>query len=164
MRRLGTAFEDADLAGAIRIMPILMRRLSNTSSISNGAAFGALILAQAAHSVEEYVGRLWEVFPPAAFLTSLISADRELGFIVINCVLVSFGIWCYLWPIRGGRRSAAAVAWFWVILETVNGIVHSVWSFQQGGYTPGLITAPALLVLSLFLASRLRSTSGALAP
>jgi hypothetical protein len=27
--------------------------------------FGALVLAQAAHAVEEYVGRLWESFPPA---------------------------------------------------------------------------------------------------
>ncbi len=34
-------------------------------------AFGALIVAQASHSVEEYVGRLWESFPPARFLTGL---------------------------------------------------------------------------------------------
>jgi hypothetical protein len=31
------------------------------------AASGALILTQAAHSVEEYVGRLWESFPPLAW-------------------------------------------------------------------------------------------------
>jgi len=28
-------------------------------------AFGGLVLAQAAHSLEEYVGRLWESFQPA---------------------------------------------------------------------------------------------------
>ena len=47
-------------------------------------AFGALVLVQAAHSVEEYLGRLWESFPPAQALTGLISQDREFGFLVID--------------------------------------------------------------------------------
>src|SRR5712692_8631863 len=54
--------------------------------------FGTLVLAQAAHSMEEYVGRLWESFPPARFLTGLISQDLERGFIVINVSLVAFGL------------------------------------------------------------------------
>jgi hypothetical protein len=37
------------------------------------AVFGVLVLAQAAHSVEEYVGRLWESFPPARFVSGLTS-------------------------------------------------------------------------------------------
>ena len=55
-------------------------------------AFGVLVLAQAAHSVEEYVGRLWESFPPARFLTGLLSQDLERGFLVINVSLVAFGL------------------------------------------------------------------------
>ncbi len=61
-------------------------------------AFGALVATQTAHSVEEYIGRLWESFPPARFLTGMISPDRELGFIVINITLVAFGIWCLIFP------------------------------------------------------------------
>ena len=53
--------------------------------------FGALVLAQAAYPVEEYVGRLWETFPPARFLTGLVSQDLERGFLVLNVALVAFG-------------------------------------------------------------------------
>ncbi len=56
--------------------------------------FLALIGVQSLHSLEEYVFRLWETFPPARFLTGLVSADLERGFIVINVSLVVLGIWC----------------------------------------------------------------------
>lgn len=118
--------------------------------------FAALVIAQAAHSVEEYAGRLWESFPPATFLTGLISSDREAGFIVINGALVAFGVWCVLWPVRLGWRSARSLAWFWVALQTINGVGHPLWSLRQGGYTPGVFTAPVLLVLALLLAAQLR--------
>lgn len=120
--------------------------------------FGALIAAQTAHSVEEYLGRLWESFPPAAFLTGLVSSDRELGFVVLNCALVAFGFWCLFWPVRRGWPSAVAVAWFWVALETINGIGHPAWSLRQQAYTPGVLTAPILLALALYLASQLVRT------
>jgi hypothetical protein len=118
--------------------------------------FSALVLAQAAHSVEEYVGRLWESFPPAAFVTGLISSDHRLGFIIFNTALVAFGVWCVLWPVRHEWRSAASLAWFWIILETINGVGHPAWTLREGGYTPGVITAPLLLVLALYLAIQLR--------
>ena len=51
-------------------------------------AFGALVLAQLAHSVEEYAGRLWETFPPARFVSGLISADLERGFVIANVSLI----------------------------------------------------------------------------
>ena len=35
--------------------------------------FLLLILAQAAHSIEEYVSKLYEVFAPARFVSSLVS-------------------------------------------------------------------------------------------
>jgi hypothetical protein len=101
------------------------------------AAFGALVLAQAAHSVEEYVGRLWGSFPPARFLTGLISHHLERGFLVINVSLVAFGLWCFLWPVRRGWPSAVALASVWVAMEVINGIGYSLWTLSQGGYTPG---------------------------
>jgi len=77
-------------------------------------AFGALVLTQAAHSVEEYVGRLWETFPPARFMTELVSEDQKLGFLLLNVALVAFGVWCFLWPIRRDWPSAVLLAWIWV--------------------------------------------------
>lgn len=119
-------------------------------------AFGALVLAQAAHSVEEYAGRLWESFPPARFLTGLISRDLETGFLVINTALVAFGVWCFLWPVRRGWPSAIPLAWVWVTIQIINGVGHPLWSLRQGGYTPGVATAPVLLILALHLAHQLR--------
>ena len=119
-------------------------------------AFGALILAQAAHSIEEYVGRLWETFPPARFLCGLVSNDLERGFLVINVSVVAFGVWCFMWPVRRAWPSAAGFAWTWVVVEVINGIGHPLWSLRVGGYTPGLATAPALLVVALVVAKRLR--------
>lgn len=116
------------------------------------ATFGALILAQAAHSLEEYGGRLWESFPPARFVTGLVSQDLERGFVVINVALVAVGLWCFLWPVLRGWPSATPLAWVWIVLEVINGIGHSLWTVRQGGYTPGVATAPVLFVLAVYLA------------
>ena len=122
-------------------------------------AFGALVLAQAAHSTEEYVGRLWESFPPARWVTGLVSQDLERGFVAINVALVAFGIWCLVWPIRRLWPSARWLAWGWATIEVINGTVHPLWSLRQGGYTPGVATAPFLLILALVLAQQLRGGS-----
>jgi hypothetical protein len=119
-------------------------------------AFGALVLVQAAHSVEEYVGHLWESFPPARFVTGLVSQDHEQGFVVLNVALIGFGLWCVLWPVRRGWPSAVKLAWAWVAVEIINGIAHPLWTLRQGGYTPGVATAPVLLVLAVYLARQLR--------
>jgi hypothetical protein len=119
------------------------------------AAFGALIVAQAAHSVEEYLGRLWETFPPARWLTGLLTADLERGFLIINLSLVAFGVWCFLGPVRRGWPSAIPLAWGWVVLEVINGVGHPLWTLRQGGYTPGVATAPLLLILAVYLSSQL---------
>jgi len=121
------------------------------------ATFAALILAQAAHSVEEYVGRLYDVFPPARLVAGLVSNDRERGFIIVNAALIAFGAWCVLGPARRGLPAAAPLAWFWVVLETINGIGHPLWALSERRYTPGAATAPLLLALALFLAWQLRA-------
>jgi hypothetical protein len=121
------------------------------------STFGILVFTQAAHSTEEYVGRLWETFPPARLLTGAISSDREVVFVVINVTLIAFGLWCLVVPIRRAWPSAAAFIWFWIILETVNGVGHPLWTQLQRGYTPGVLTAPLLLVIALYLAFQLRS-------
>jgi hypothetical protein len=118
--------------------------------------FGALVVVQTAHSVEEYIGHLWESFPPARFITGLVSSNLERGFVILNVLLLAFGAWCFLWPVRRGWSVAASLTWFWVVIEIINGIGHLLWSLREGGYTPGLVTAPVLLVLALYLAYQLR--------
>jgi hypothetical protein len=115
------------------------------------AAFLALVLAQSAHSAEEYVGRLWESFPPARFVSGLISSDLERGFVLANVALVAFGHRCWAWPVRRGWPSAVPLAWAWVAVETINGIGHPLWTLLQGKYTPGVGTAPLLLILAIYL-------------
>jgi hypothetical protein len=108
------------------------------------------------HSIEECLGRLWESFPPARFIAGLVSTDHGLGFVTLNVLLVAFGTWCYLWPVRRQWAIAVSLAWFWAVIETINGIGHSLWSVMQREYTPGLGTAPVLFVLAIYLASQLR--------
>ena len=102
-----------------------------------------LILAQAAHSIEEYLTGLYQVFAPARFVSSLISNNLPLGFLVFNAGLVAFGLWCWAVPVRSGWTAAAGFAWFWIILELGNGLGHCGLALRQGSYFPGLITAPA---------------------
>jgi hypothetical protein len=112
-------------------------------------------MAQAAHSIEEYTFRLYDTFPPARFVSGLVSADRARGFLAINVALVAFGVWCVVGPVRRRSPAAAGLMWTWVGIEVVNGIGHPLWSIANGGYTPGVATAPVLLVLALALAHRL---------
>jgi hypothetical protein len=117
--------------------------------------FLALVAAQAMHSIEEYIGRLYDVFPPARFVSSLIASDRRAGFMVFNVALVTFGLWCFLWPVRRRWAIAVPLGWLWVIIELINGIGHPLWTLAQGGYTPGVITAPALFALACYLGYQL---------
>ena len=55
-------------------------------------AFFLVVVVQALHSIEEYYGRLWEVFAPAKFITSVVSKDHEAGFMVINICLFLAGM------------------------------------------------------------------------
>jgi Protein of unknown function with HXXEE motif len=116
------------------------------------SVFLILVLIQAMHSIEEYVGKLWEVFPPAAFLTSLFSNNLETGFLIVNIGLFVFGMLCWLFPIRRNYSAAKRILWFWIILETTNGIGHLIWSIYQQSYTPGLITALFLFFTAIYLA------------
>jgi hypothetical protein len=111
-----------------------------------------LILAQGAHSIEEYVTRLYEVFGPARFVSSLVSNDLALGFLVANAALFTFGLWCWAVPVRSGWHAARGLVWFWTILELGNGIGHSALTLSRGGYFPGVVTAPLFLLLAAWMA------------
>lgn len=118
--------------------------------MSERRLFLALILAQAAHSVEEYVLRLYDVLAPARYVSSLFGVDRQIGFVVVNMALVLFGLWCWHARVRLGR--GRGLAWFWALLEIGNGCAHVALAAMAGGYFPGLATAPLLLALGGWLA------------
>ena len=123
------------------------------------SAFLLLVVAQAAHSVEEYAARLYESFAPARFISGLISDDLAVGFLAANAGLVAFGLWCWAVPVRSGWPSAPLFLWFWVAIEIANGLAHPAFAIVRGGYFPGLITAPLLLVASIGLAARISRDS-----
>jgi hypothetical protein len=123
-------------------------------------AFLILVLIQGLHSVEEWYGKLWEVFPPARLLSSLVSENLETGFLLINIGLFIFGLWCWLFPIRRNYLYAPGLIWFWIVIEIINGIGHPLWALYERGYVPGLLTAPILLILVIYLSrQRLHSDS-----
>ena len=119
------------------------------------ATFLALIMAQAAHSIEEYAFRLFDVFAPARFISSLFGGDLARGFAIANIALVLFGAWCYVARVHRGLPSARSLAWFWALLELGNGVGHSAFALARGGYFPGIATAPLLIGLSVYLIARL---------
>ena len=119
--------------------------------------FLSLILAQAAHSAEEYAFRLYDVLAPARYISGLFGFDRHIGFVIVNSALVLFGLWCWYARVRTGRGSARALAWFWAALEIANGCAHVALAAIAGGYFPGLATAPLLVGLGGWLALQLQA-------
>jgi hypothetical protein len=113
--------------------------------------FLCLIISQAAHSIEEYYFRLYDVLAPARFISRLVSSNLALGFAVANICLVLFGLWCYLARVRKPDATGRSWAWFWAILEAANGTNHLILAASSGGYFPGAATAPLLLGLSVSL-------------
>jgi hypothetical protein len=120
--------------------------------------FLVLVLAQAAHSVEEYTFKLYDVFVPARFVSGLVSDDLRTGFAIVNIGLVAFGVWCYLARVRPNHRSARQWVWPWVFVEGANGLGHFVLALGRGEYFPGVLTAPLLFATSLYLGIRLVQT------
>ncbi len=110
--------------------------------------FLLIALVQGLHSIEEYYGELWDVYPPATYICGLVSNNLENGFVIINISL--FIVLMLTWLITFSKNSSAKpLLWFWCILELINGVGHSVWAIMERSYVPGLATAPVLLILSL---------------
>ena len=120
--------------------------------------FPILIVIQALHSAEEYVFRLYDVFPPARFLSGLVATNRQVGFAALNVLLVLFGIWCYLWPVRREWTVAIPLMWVWVVVELSNGVVHPAYSIAQRSYTPGVLTSLLFLPVAFLLGRELLVT------
>jgi hypothetical protein len=131
--------------------PHMTRQVHNT--------FAALVLAQAAHSTEEYFGRRWEALLPPRIVSLVFSSNPQRGFLIANLAIVAFGLWTLAWPVRRGWRVAGALIWGWTAVEIANGILHPLATLALWRYVAGVATAPLLLVLALRLVRLLRDGS-----
>ena len=118
-------------------------------------SFLLLVLSQGLHSVEEYYTQLWTVRPPARFLSSLVSEDLNIGFLIINAGIFLVATFCWIITTGKNKISNQALIWFWAFIEALNGIGHLLLALNAGSYFPGLITAPLLLILSIYLGRQL---------
>jgi hypothetical protein len=125
--------------------------LRNQISQKARVAFLLLVIAQAAHSIEEYLFRLYDVFAPARFVSGLISTDLRTGFIAFNVAFVAFGFWCYAVPVRKALPAAVFLMWFFIAVEILNGIGHPAISIMERAYIPGTATAPILFIIAVYL-------------
>src|SRR5215831_2386004 len=125
----------------------MSQRMSQKARI----AFLALVIAQAVHSIEEYVFRLYDLFAPARFVSGLISTNLQTGFLVFNLAFVAFGFWCYAVPVQERLSVAMPFLWFWIVVEILNGVGHPVISIMERSYIPGTITAPFLFIIAVYL-------------
>jgi hypothetical protein len=114
-------------------------------------AFLALLIAQAAHSIEEYAFRLYEVFAPARFVSGLISSDLRTGFIVFNVAFLGFGLFTFVVLLRKQSMAAVPLIWFWSVAEILNAVGHAAISIGEGAYVPGAATAPFLFATAVYL-------------
>jgi len=114
--------------------------------------FLLLIAAQASHSVEEYVTRLFEIFAPARFVSGLVSDDLAVGFVTVNVVFNLVGAWCYFGPVRAGGSAGRLAAVVWVAIEHANSVGHLTIAARNGAYFSGSLTAVLLLVIATCLA------------
>lgn len=112
--------------------------------------FLLIALVQGLHSIEEYIGKLWDVYPPAAYICGLVSNNLKNGFVIINISL--FIVLMLVWLTTFSKNfSAKPLLWLWTILELINGAGHSVWAIMERSYVPGLATAPVLFILALIM-------------
>lgn len=122
-------------------------------------AFSFLIVLQALHSIEEFVFKFYERFPPMVFLYRNVPTLAPPAFIVFNSILVSAGfisLFYWVWP---ARRGAKTVVWVWVGIETFNVVAHCVWAIVIRGYNPGLVTGVVFVPVLTYLIYLMKSSS-----
>jgi hypothetical protein len=151
---------EGDGPGSDEFVAVISRMNPETREFRASAHrwFGALVAVQAAHSVEESVFGLYDLLPYIRWMDDVFEGGAFTLFVTLNTLFVLFGAWAYLARVRPGAPTAGLFVMLFVVIETLNGILHPAWSLLAGAYIPGTATAPLLLVVSLML---LRSWKGA---
>ena len=108
---------------------------------------------QCFHFLEEYLTGFQTKFP---LLFGYTWSDEQ--FVAFNLiwlgVLILNGVWLY----SATRLSYLLVYCFAVIGGIGNGIGHPLLSLRAGGYFPGLITSPLLLIIGIVLLNKMHMT------
>jgi len=87
-----------------------------------------------------------------------------------NLYVAFNSIWLFLfflatWGVYKKVRLAYIIVWFFALIAGIgNGLFHPVVSIFQGGYFPGLITSPFLLVIGILLVRELTKKSVTVRP
>jgi len=118
-------------------------------------SFLFLILAQGAHSIEEYFTRLWEVLYPAKIASNLVSSDPATGFIIINTGLFIVGFLSWIYISKNNNSKSITLLWIFLTIEIINGIGHPLWALSGMQYVPGLFSAFIILLLDINLIRQL---------
>ena len=126
-------------------------------------AYLSLIILQAIHSVEEFMLRFYEQFPPMRLIYQDAPHLAKPAFAVSNVFLFFIGLVCFYYWVRPARRGAGTVVWIWIAIESFNVIAHSVWAVLTRGYNPGLATVFLFVPLLVWLWHSMRSASSAAA-
>jgi len=69
-----------------------------------------LIVLQALHSIEEFIFKFYEVFPPMVSLYRDAPLLARPAFIIFNVVLAALGLICFfywVWPAKRGREQSS---------------------------------------------------------
>lgn len=112
------------------------------------------------HLLEEYLTGFQTRFP---LLFGYGYAWSDAQFLSLNLawlgILVLNGAW-----LLAKARLSYLLTWFIAIMGIANGLAHPLLSLQAGGYFPGLITSPLMLLagLALFSTCWRRSTAAAI--
>jgi hypothetical protein len=129
------------------------------SSLTFPRLYVALALLQAAHSAEEYFTRFYErIREGSSLLHEVIPfvpvfEFSEKFFVTVNVVLI-VTIMAFILLIYHGGLLARLQATLLAIIEFVNGVAHLTIAVMMGGYFPGALTAPFLIVVSVLLLRR----------
>jgi hypothetical protein len=121
--------------------------------------FLSLIILQAIHSVEEFVFRFYEQFPPMRLIYQDAPHLAKPAFAIANALLFLAGLICFYYWVRPARERARTIVWVWIILESINVIAHLVWAVLIRGYNPGLATVVLFVPVLIYLSHLMRRGS-----
>jgi len=133
------------------------RRSPPENRAERQAAARALVVAivvQSVHFVEELATALHERLPGLFDLPGM----PVSVFVAFN--LAWLGIWIASVPaLRAARVPAFFAAWFLAIAGMFNGIAHPLLAIAAGDYFPGLLSAPIIGGVSIWLWRRLHQAT-----
>ncbi len=121
-------------------------------------AYLAILLIQILHSVEEFATRMFDVFPPALIIDHYSPGLSQAIFVTFNSSLIVVMLIAFFYWVKPRRRGWRLIVAMWVVGEAYNAVGHSLWSIWTRSYTPGLLTALALIPLVVWLIYLLRNS------